>query len=263
MTRPNIGLYQAISKTLNPILEAVIPLNESEDKINWFSVKGWKDGSPHYHNLDTISAGPDGPGHHLEYGENHGHGEHIVGVHPDAPKAAESHAYLSQHAEPHTPAHPGLSLKSAEPKRDYAAKYNHTTGSYDVEHTPSGRIVARDVAGSGGAAMSHADGYNNGWHTDLHLNPTHAHLMDTAHTHQHLKTALHLVKSADFDHASVRIGLQKAVESSSKHVAEVHANFAKNNPGHDHADHATFKRDVEDGHDNLLKSKIEHGEHHD
>ena len=156
-----------------------------------------------------------------------------------------------------------IQTKLNESDGDYAPKYDQAAGAYHIEHKPTGRIVARGVAVSGGAALAQAGIYNLDPRQDKHLHPTIDHLMDTAHTHQHLQTALHLVKSADFYHASAAKALQTAVDHSKGRVAEVHANFAKDNPDHEYADHAAFMKDVEEGHDNLLKSKIEHQEHRD
>lgn len=99
-TQLDAGLLAAVSRAQGATLE-----EESGGDIAWYSIKKWEDGSPHYDKLDDITTGTDGPGHHLEYGENHGHPEHVIGVKDGAPKAAEAKAYLDQHADKYSKAH--------------------------------------------------------------------------------------------------------------------------------------------------------------
>jgi hypothetical protein len=70
-------------------------------KTYWFSTR--RMAAKHIDKLDALSSGPMGPGQHLEYGENHGHPEHVIGVHAGLPNGNATYNHLMKYAKPYNP----------------------------------------------------------------------------------------------------------------------------------------------------------------
>jgi hypothetical protein len=70
-------------------------------KTHWFSTR--RMAAKHIDKLDALSSGRDGPGQHLEYGENHGHPEHVIGVHAGLPNGNATYNHLMKYAKPFKP----------------------------------------------------------------------------------------------------------------------------------------------------------------
>lgn len=51
--------------------------------------------------------------------------------------------------------------KAKEDAKQFHAKYNEKHGGYDIAHKVTGKVVAHNIAGSGGAALAAADRYNS------------------------------------------------------------------------------------------------------
>ena len=65
---------------------------------DWFDIRKMSD--EHGDKLDDMTMGPDGPGQYLEYGDNYGLPEYVVGIHSGLKNADRTYAHLMRYAKP-------------------------------------------------------------------------------------------------------------------------------------------------------------------
>jgi hypothetical protein len=67
-------------------------------ETDWFDVRKMSDA--HMDKLDDLTLGREGPGQYLEYGENHGLPEYVVGIHDGLKNADRTYEHLMRYAKP-------------------------------------------------------------------------------------------------------------------------------------------------------------------
>ncbi len=67
-------------------------------ETDWFDVRKMSDA--HMDKLDDLTLGREGPGQYLEYGENHGLPEYVVGIHSGLKNADRTYEHLMRYAKP-------------------------------------------------------------------------------------------------------------------------------------------------------------------
>jgi len=166
------------------------------------------------------------------FGSHYSHDDSAAGIPPPADKSEAA-------------------ARSAAP---YHADYDSEHGYYNVKHRESGRVVARNVAVSGGAALAAADHYNRNPHKDTVAHPTTDSLLDLAHSVHQWKHASAINDAAPLHSYSLGKQMKDHVAKLSSHLDTAHATFAKQNPDHEFADrkafdehsHSVFKSELED-----------------
>jgi hypothetical protein len=67
-------------------------------ETDWFDVRKMSDA--HMDKLNDLTLGREGPGQYLEYGENHGLPEYVVGIHSGLKNADRTYEHLMRYAKP-------------------------------------------------------------------------------------------------------------------------------------------------------------------